>query len=303
MPNNFTTLLLGDIYADSGCGAILLKLPTLRKEFHADFVIANGENACNGFGISVDNMNLMFRAGVDVITSGNHIWQQDEILPFLDSQVCLLRPANYSSAVPGHGYCMVGSPAGALGSGGSGARGAAGGSGSAGSAGLFAVSGTAFTNPATLAAAGGVGVINIQGRVNMPSIEDPFKSLSDCLRQMKGRVRQIFVDIHAESGEEKEALAFHVASQVTGVVGTHIHVQTADERILKNHTAYITDLGMCGPSESVIGCDVDLAIRRQKTQLPIKAQPAADAQPLIHGVCIISDASTGKALSIERFIR
>ncbi len=280
MPNNFTTLLLGDIYSDSGCGAILLKLPTLRKTFHADFVIANGENACRGFGISVDNMNLMFKAGVDVITSGNHIWQQEEILPFLDSQTCLLRPANYSSSVPGHGFCIVGSPSAA--------------------SGPYMVSGTPFSNSAVLSAAGGVGVVNIQGRVNMPSTEDPFKSLSDCLRQMKGKARQIFVDIHAESGEEKEALAFHVATQVTGVVGTHIHVQTSDERVLKDHTAYITDLGMCGPSESVIGCDVELAIKRQKTQLPIKAQ-AAETPALIHGVCIVSDASTGKALSIERF--
>ncbi|MCR5761464.1 MAG: TIGR00282 family metallophosphoesterase [Sphaerochaetaceae bacterium] len=276
MPNKFTTLLLGDVYSDSGCGVILLKLPALRKEYHADFVIANGENACRGFGISVDNMNLLFKAGVDVITSGNHIWQQDEIFPFLDSQACLLRPANYSSSVPGHGYCIVGSPS---------------------------ASNSPYMVPGSSAvsAAGGVAVINIQGRVNMPSTEDPFKSISDCLRQVKGKARQIFVDIHAESGEEKEALAFHIASQVTAVVGTHIHVQTADERILKDHTAFITDLGMCGPSESVIGCDVDLAIKRQKTQLPIKAQ-AAETPAVIHGVCITSDTSTGKALSIERIV-
>ncbi|MCR4675844.1 MAG: TIGR00282 family metallophosphoesterase [Sphaerochaetaceae bacterium] len=275
MQNKFTTLLLGDVYSDSGCGVLLLKLPNLRKQMHADFVIANGENACHGFGISIDNMNLLFRSGVDVITSGNHIWQQDEIFPFLDSQPNILRPANYSSTLPGHGYCFA-NPSVSSG---------------------FTLSNS---NASAVLQAGGAAVINVQGRVNMPSIEDPFKSVSECLRQLKGKARQIFVDVHAESCEEKEALAFYLATQVTAVVGTHIHVQTADERIIRNHTAYITDLGMCGPSDSVIGCDVNLAIRRQKTQLPIKAQ-AADTPAQINGVKVVSDAETGKALSIERF--
>ena len=249
----FTTLLLGDIYGDPGCRVLFMKLQTLKKKYRADFVVVNGENAFKGFGIIPSQVDMLFGIGVDVITSGNHIWQQEDIYPYLDSQSSLLRPANYGNLVQGHGYVVKDN----------------------------------------------VCVINLQGRMNMPATDDPFKCAQDILKKLDNRVKTIFVDFHAESPEEKEAMGFFLDGKVTAVVGTHIHVQTMDEKILPNGTAYITDLGMCGPKGSIIGSDPELAIKRQLTQMPMKAQ-VLDAAAEIHGVCIRSDAETGKALSIER---
>lgn len=253
LAKSITTLLLGDVYSDPGCRVLFTKLNSLIKKYNADFVIVNGENACNGFGLSVENMNMLFSLGVNVITSGNHIWQKEEIYPFLDSEPNLLRPANYSSSVPGHGYTLC----------------------------------------------NGIGVLNLQGRINMSGIENPFTVADKSVSKLLEQTKTIFVDVHAESSEEKEAIAYSLDGKVTAVVGTHIHVQTADERILPNGTAYISDLGMCGPKESVIGCDVDLAIKRQKTQMPLKAQ-SAEGEAFICGVVVVSDSETGKALSIQR---
>lgn len=267
---NFTTLLLGDIYGDPGCRVLYLKLQGLIKKYRADFVIANGENAYKGFGIAPDQMDLLFGLGVDVITSGNHIWQQEDILPYLDSTACLLRPANYGNLVPGHGFVVKGP----------------------GSA-------TSTTSIFSGYGAGAVCVINLQGRMNMVPIEDPFKWANDILKRIDSRIKTIFVDFHAENSDEKEAMGFFLDGRVTGVVGTHIHVQTMDEKILPHGTAYITDLGMCGPQGSVIGSDPELSLRRQKTQMPIKAQ-VLDASAKINGVCIQSDLDSGRAISIER---
>ena len=230
-----------------------MKLQTLKKKYRADFVVVNGENAFKGFGIIPSQVDMLFGIGVDVITSGNHIWQQEDIYPYLDSQSSLLRPANYGNLVQGHGYVVKDN----------------------------------------------VCVINLQGRMNMPATDDPFKCAQDILKKLDSKVKTIFVDFHAESPEEKEAMGFFLDGKVTAVVGTHIHVQTMDEKILPNGTAYITDLGMCGPKGSIIGSDPELAIKRQLTQMPMKAQ-VLDAAAEIHGVCIRSDAETGKALSIER---
>ena len=230
-----------------------MKLQTLKKKYRADFTVVNGENAFKGFGIIPSQVDMLFGIGVDVITSGNHIWQQEDIYPYLDSQSSLLRPANYGNLVQGHGYVVKDN----------------------------------------------VCVINLQGRMNMPATDDPFKCAQDILKKLDNRVKSIFVDFHAESPEEKEAMGFFLDGKVTAVVGTHIHVQTMDEKILPNGTAYITDLGMCGPKGSIIGSDPELAIKRQLTQMPMKAQ-VLDAPAEIHGVCIRSDAETGKALSIER---
>ena len=250
---NFTTLLLGDVYGDPGCRVLSLKLQTLMKKYRSDFVIVNGENAFKGFGISPEQVDMLFGIGVDVITSGNHIWHQEEVLPYLDSKPCLLRPANYGNLVQGHGYAVK----------------------------------------------DGVCVINLQGRVNMMPIEDPFKWALDILKRLDGKIKTIFVDFHAESSEEKEAMGLFLDGKVTGVVGTHIHVQTLDEKILPQGTAYITDLGMCGPKGSVIGSDPEIALKRQLTQMPLKAQ-VLETVAQICGVCIQSDPETGKALSIER---
>lgn len=252
---NFTTLLLGDIYGDPGCRVISLKLQSLIKKYRADFVIVNGENAYKGFGIIPSQVDMLFGIGIDVITSGNHIWQQEDIYPYLDSQDNLLRPANYGNLVQGHGYTVK----------------------------------------------NGVCVINLQGRMNMVPTEDPFKWANDILKRIDSKVKTIFVDFHAESTEEKEALGFFLDGKVTAVVGTHIHVQTMDSRILPNGTAYITDLGMCGPKDSVIGSDPEVSIKRQLTQMPLKAQ-VHETIAEIHGVCVQSDPETGRAISIERIL-
>jgi 2',3'-cyclic-nucleotide 2'-phosphodiesterase len=255
----FTTLLLGDIYGDPGCRAISFKLAALIKKYRADFVVVNGENACEGFGITCSQVDLLLGCGVDVITSGNHIWHDKDLVhTYLDSKEALLRPANYGSLLHGHGDVTL-------------------------------KKGTA----------GEVCVINLQGRVNMFPIDDPFKTATEILKRVKAKT--IFVDFHAESAEEKEALAFYLDGKVTAVVGTHIHVQTMDEQILPKGTAYITDLGMCGPKDSVIGCDPEVALKRQKTQLPIKAK-VYDNLAEIHGVCVVSSLETGKALEITRIV-
>ena len=250
----FTTLLLGDIYGDPGCRAISFKLPSLIKKYRADFVVINGENAFEGFGITTQQVDMLFGCGVDVVTSGNHIWHNKDLVgTYLDSKDALLRPANYGSLLPGHGIVTLGD----------------------------------------------VCVINLQGRINMFPIDDPFKTAAELLRNVKAKT--IFVDFHAESSDEKEALAFFLDGKVTAVVGTHIHIQTMDERILPNGTAYVTDLGMCGPKDSVIGCNPEIAIKRQKTQMPLKAK-VYDNIAELHGVCVTSDPETGKALSITRIV-
>lgn len=253
--DKITTLLFGDVFDNSGCRVIFSKLKSLRKKYKADFVIINGENAFNGFGMSEDNVNVLLESGADVITSGNHIWQNEEIYPVLERLPNLLRPANFGQDAPGHGSCIV----------------------------------------------NGIGVINLQGRIDMKPIEDPFRTALNLIEKMKGKTDAIFVDFHAENPEEKESLAYFLDSKVTAVVGTHTHVQTADERILSNGTAYITDLGMCGPKDGVIGCNAEGIIKMQIAQFPVKVQPATgDCE--ISGVVIQSDPATGKALSIQRIV-
>ena len=249
-----TTLLLGDVYADPGCRAVFLKLKSLIRDRRADFVVINGENACNGFGITPENLELFLSSGADIVTSGNHIWQQEDIYPFLESEDRLLRPANYGNLAQGHGFAIRNN----------------------------------------------IGVINLQGRRDMPDTEDPFKWAAELTSRIGKLTKTVFVDFHAENAEEKEALAFFLDGKVTAVVGTHIHVQTADEKILPGGTAYITDLGMCGNIDSVIGGSAEVAVKRQVTQLPLKAVPA-EGEGVLQGLCVVSDICTGKALEIERF--
>ncbi len=251
-------LLLGDVSGPSGMGALFLGLSSAVKENDIDFVICNGENAADGFGITIDDYNRMKSAGVDVITSGNHIWQKDEIYTLLDSQDDILRPANYPDPCIGKGF--------------------------------------------TIRSCKGfkIGVINLQGRVEMMDIDDPFKKAEAIVRNIRKTTPVIFVDFHAESVEEKEALSFFLDGTVTAVVGTHTHVQTRDEKILEKGTAYITDLGLTGVHGVVIGSRVDKAIERQLTQLPIRSE-VADGKGTIDGVIVEVDTATGKALSIKRF--
>ncbi len=256
--NTLRVLLLGDVSGDAGLGALFMGLSSAVDDNNIDFVICNGENAADGFGITIDNYNKMKTYGVDVITSGNHIWQKDEIFTLLDSQDDILRPLNYPEPCIGSG--------------------------------------------STIKECKGfkIGVINLQGRIELPDTDDPFKKAEAAVRKIRKETPIIFVDFHAESPEEKEALSFFLDGTVTAVVGTHTHVQTMDEKILPGGTAYITDLGLTGVHNVVIGSRVDKAIERQLTQLPIRSE-VAEGKGTMDGVIVEVDTESGKALSIKRF--
>ncbi len=250
-------LILGDVVGQAGCRALLLLLPGLVKEHGADLVVVNGENAASGFGIQPEMVEKFLTAGVHVITSGNHIWQQKEVVPFLDQEARLLRPLNYPKGVPGHGFCIVET------------RGMK------------------------------VAVMNLQGRVRMNNILCPFLVGKEAVRKLEKETKLILVDFHAEDPEEKEALGMYLDGEVSVVFGTHTHVQTADERILPRGTAFITDIGMIGTADSVIGFKTAIALERSLTQLPIKME-AEEGPAVIHGIVVSLEVPSGKALSIQR---
>jgi 2',3'-cyclic-nucleotide 2'-phosphodiesterase len=255
-------LILGDVVGQPGCRALFITLPELIKRYGADLVIANGENAADGFGLTPDIAERMFKSGVHVITSGNHIWQKRDIFPLLATNDTLLRPENYpviagAGAIPGKGHCIV----------------------------------TVRDVP--------VLVINLEGRVNLSPLRDPLQVGKAVLKQFRSKVKAVIVDFHAEAVEEKEALGLYLDGEVSLVFGTHTHVQTADERILPGGTAYITDIGMTGPTESVIGMKTETAIARSLTQMPLKME-VQNSKAEIQGVLLEFDATTGKAVRLER---
>jgi metallophosphoesterase (TIGR00282 family) len=236
---------------------VFLRLQSLARENRADLVIANGENAFQGLGLTPELMANLFKAGVDVITSGNHIWQRKEILPLLESEDRLLRPENYPTGVPGKGYCVV--------------------------------------NRREVP----IAVLNLQGRVNMYSIRCPFEVAGTMVRRLKRAARIIVVDFHAELPEEKEALALFLDGSVSALLGTHTHVQTADERILPHGTAFVTDLGMTGPRDGVIGMKREISLQRSLLQIPFKME-VDESTAVIMGVILSVDVHSGKAASIQR---
>ncbi len=250
-------LMLGDIVGQTGCRIVFFNLKKFLKKINPDFVVINGENSADGFGISPKTAESIYQGGADVITSGNHVWQKSEILPLLESHDTLLRPANYPKGVKGKGYCVV------------------------------EKKGVKFA------------VLNFEGRESMSNLDCPFRIAKDLIKKVSSETKIIIVDFHAESVMEKEAFAHYFDGKVSVVAGTHTHVQTADERILKNGTAYITDLGMTGPRESVIGAEKEIAIQRSLTQMPLKME-IADTEGMINGAVIEIDINTGKALSITR---
>jgi len=255
-------LILGDVVGQPGCRALFIGLPDLARRHAADLVIANGENAADGFGLTPEIAERMRTCGVQVITSGNHIWQKKEIYPLLQTSDTLLRPENYpiipgAGAIPGKGHCIV----------------------------------TARDIP--------VLIVNLEGRVNLSPLRDPFQVGKSIIKQFRSRVRAVIVDFHAEAVEEKEALGLAFDGEVSAVVGTHTHVQTADERILPGGTAYITDIGMTGPQGSVIGMKTETAIARSLTQMPLKME-VQNSPGEIQGVFLEIDPVTGRALKIER---
>ncbi|WP_309693938.1 TIGR00282 family metallophosphoesterase [Armatimonas sp.] len=254
-------LFLGDIVGKPGRDAVVGLLPELRAEFAPELVIANAENAAGGRGVTRPIVRALRASGVDVITTGNHVWAKTDELDLLDDEPCVLRPANYPPGSPGRGW------------------------------GLFR------TKKGTL-----IGVANLIGRALMEPVDDPFRAADAIIAQVLEQTPLLFIDFHAETTSEKTAFGWHCAGRASVVVGTHTHVQTADERILPGGTAYITDAGMCGPEDSVIGMDIEAALARFKTQLPHRLQ-VADSYGTLCGVVVDLDESTGKAQSIQRLRR
>ena len=250
--------MLGDIVGEGGSRAVAAGVPRLRDQLQTDLVVANVENAAAGFGLTPKQLDELRVAGVQVMTSGNHIWQHKQIIPYLDSEVNLLRPENYPIAAPGHGWCEC-----AL----SGAR---------------------------------VVVLNLEGRKSLSPLRCPFETAKDLLGRLDPRPDGVIIDFHAEASDEKEALAAYLDGEVSAVIGTHTHVQTADERVLPGGTAYLTDAGMCGPEGSVLGMNSEVSVRRFATQLPLKME-VQQTPVTLHGVILEIDTATGHAKHVERF--
>ena len=252
-------LFIGDIVARTGRDRVRRGVKTLVRHHGIDLVIANVENAAGGAGITREILDEVLKAGIDVLTSGNHIWDKREVLEFIDNTPHLLRPANYPAGTPGAGSYVWHGP-----------------------------DGTA------------VGVINAMGRVFLANIDDPFAIVSQQIERVRAvGARIVFVDFHAEATSEKVAFGWFLDGRVTAVVGTHTHVQTADERILPGGTAFITDVGMTGAHDGVIGMERGSVIARFTTALPARFEPAT-GDPRINAVVIDADPESGRALSIER---
>ncbi|MDA0747455.1 MAG: TIGR00282 family metallophosphoesterase [bacterium] len=251
-------LFVGDVYGKPGRRAAADLIPRIKAEHSVDFCIVNGENAAGGFGIT-ENIGRKFHAyGADVITTGNHVWDQKESLPYIFSGDRILRPANFPPGVGGVG------------------------------SGIFQ---TANGIP--------VGVACLQGRTNMKSLDCPFRAAREIVETLKKETPVIFIDFHAEATSEKIAFGWFMDGQASAVVGTHTHVQTADECILPGGTAYLTDAGMTGPHDSVIGAEKEPAIQRFLNQMPVRFEPASGDVKLC-GALIDVDEKSGKALKIER---
>ncbi|AEG60203.1 TIGR00282 family metallophosphoesterase [Desulforamulus ruminis] len=251
-------LMIGDIVGRPGRRAILDNLSYIRGELNLDFVIANGENAAGGHGITREIARELFAAGIDVFTMGNHVWNKKEIFEYIQKEKRILRPANYPPGTPGSGYNFFNVGAGP-----------------------------------TLA------IINISGRVFMQELDCPFRKVDEILKEIDNKTKIIFVDFHAEATSEKVAMGWYLDGRVSAICGTHTHVQTADERILPKGSAYITDVGMTGPRDSVIGVETEIVLEKFVTQLPRRFE-VADTNYQLNAVMVEVDESTGRALEIER---
>ena len=251
-------LFIGDIVGRPGRELVRRGLRGLIERHGVDLVIANVENAAAGFGITKDIGDTLLEYGVDVMTSGNHVWDKKEAIEYIAGEPRLLRPANYPAGVPGRGSYV-------------------------------AQTGDGRT----------VGVINVMGRVFMLPIDDPFAGVLREIDAIRHRARILVVDFHGEATSEKVAMGWHLDGKVTAVLGTHTHVQTADERILPNGTAYLTDAGMTGPHDSIIGMDREASLARFLNGMPSKFEPAT-GNPRLNGAVIEADDKTGRATRITR---
>ena len=250
-------LFIGDIVGKPGRQCLRRALPILVEQHAIDIVVANVENAAGGMGVTREVTEAIRDMGVDVMTSGNHIWDKKETLSYIDLEPRLIRPANYPDA-PGSGHYVARTPAGIT-----------------------------------------LGVINLMGRIFMNPLDNPFKVVRRELEQVRKQASVILVDFHAEATSEKVAMGWFLDGDVTAVVGTHTHVQTADERVLPNGTAYITDVGMTGPHDSVIGVDTRPVLARFVNGMPSRFETAS-ANPRLNGVVITANPTTGRAEAIER---
>ena len=251
-------LFIGDIVGEPGRKIVRQHIKGLTETHRPDLVIANGENAAGGFGITPNIADELFFMGIDVLTSGNHVWDKKEIEPYLGKQDRLIRPANYPAVCAGFGSVVISTPN-----------------------------------------AGKAAVLNLEGRVFMSNLDDPFRVAEREIEKLKKETSVVIIDFHAEATSEKIALAWHVDGKASAVIGTHTHVQTADERVLPGGTAFITDAGMTGPTDSVIGVRKEEAINRFLTQRPYKFEiPKGPVH--LDAVVIDIDEKTGKANSIER---
>lgn len=251
-------LFIGDIVGNPGREAIKILLPKIKKEEAIDFTVANAENAAGGAGLTPGVADELLEMGVDVLTTGDHIWDRKEILEVIDKEHRILRPLNYPEGAPGIGSIVLNSKSGTK-----------------------------------------VGVINLVGRVFMQAVECPFKTGIKEVNKIKEETPVVIVDIHAEATSEKLALCWYLDGLVTAICGTHTHIQTADERIFQKGTAYLTDLGMTGPFDSVLGRRPEQIIRRFITGLPTRFE-MADSNVQLQGAVINCDAKTGRANSIKR---
>jgi metallophosphoesterase (TIGR00282 family) len=251
------SLMLGDVIGKPGRRAVHTLLPEIKSEHGVELAIANGENAAGGLGLTPETADELFQSGVDIITSGNHIWSHKSIIPALDSDLAILRPLNYPPGVPGRGYLIKGD----------------------------------------------VMVVNLLGRTFIGNYDCPFKAMEQLLAETEdNKPPIIIVDFHAEATSEKGAMGRYLDGKVSAVLGTHTHVGTADARLLPQGTAFITDIGMVGPRESVIGDDIDAVIHRFLTQIPHRiAVGKGDA--ILNSVLVEIDQSTGKAENISRIDR
>ncbi|MDI6736105.1 MAG: TIGR00282 family metallophosphoesterase [bacterium] len=249
-------LLVGDIVGKKGRQVIRELIPQIKQDYKIDFCIANGENAAGGFGLTQKTADEIFNGGVDVITSGNHIWNKKEVFQIIENEH-ILRPLNYPPGVPGRGYNI-------------------------------------YNVQDNLLA-----VINLAGRVFVDELDCPFRTVLPEIIKIREKTLNIVIDMHAETTSEKVAMGWYLDGQVSAVIGTHTHVQTADERILPQGTAYISDMGMTGPRDSVIGVKTEIILKRFLTQIPLRFDVAKGVGQL-GGVVVEIDTSTGKAKSIIR---
>lgn len=249
--------MVGDVIGRPGRRAARALLPGLRQEYAIDLIIANGENAAGGIGITTQTADELFESDVDVITSGNHIWAQREIIPTLDSSPAILRPLNYPQGVPGHGYFIKGEAM----------------------------------------------VVNLIGRTFIGNFDCPFRVIDQLLEDLADKKPPvIIVDFHAEATSEKVAMGWYLDGRVSAVLGTHTHVGTVDARLLPKGTAHITDVGMTGPLDSVIGDDINTVLTRFLTQLPYRIA-VGKGSVILNSVLVEIEETTGRAKHIERIDR